>query len=692
VKLIANNYQFFPRKIFDELGEEVAFYLGRGSDCAIQVDHQSVSRKAVKFSLENGKIFVEKEGGEVFINQVALSKHQLKNGDVLKIGILNFQIEADEEEIEGAKGKENKEEAEFLDSANKEESENDIEEKSEEEFVSGENAFEADQNSENVFNAEDDHNFLMETDSSEVNESENEQDEKTEIFRSYVSFELKISGEFAPYDRFVINSPIVTIGRDGENSIPLQDPEASGKHARLEKNGTTIQLIDLQSSNGTLLNGKRVNQDQINDGDEFLIGSTSFELKVVSQELEKEKDSLIPIGSELLEEVIDDSGEGLDFSDKKNDEDSKNEKNVESKSLFSKEALKDPEKRKKILIGLVVLIGAWVLLDDGKKEVTVKEGKPAEKIEEKEKIDISKSLSSEQLQILEATYQLSVKLVEQGKLREALNELEKIIQIAPDYKQTSSLMIAVKEGLAKIEELEKKQQEEEARRLNQIKISEMVEKLKVAVSKREVELANALMGKILELDPENFDVPPLKSELDSWVRDQERLAIEKAQKEAERKRQVEMLSPSKVFFEKKEWHNAITKLEQFILEKNLDEDLRNEALDLFKKAKENLEQELAPVIGKARSFKEAQDLKSAYESYENALKIDPNHEESINEMATIRDTLRIRAMKIFREGLIEESLTLFDAAKEKFLEVKQVAPKDSEYYLKAEEKLKKYLE
>ena len=42
------------------------------------------------------------------------------------------------------------------------------------------------------------------------------------------------------------------------------------------------------------------------------------------------------------------------------------------------------------------------------------------------------------------------------------------------------------------------------------------------------------------------------------------------------------------------------------------------------------------------------------------------------------------------EGIISESLSLFEDAKEKFQEVQQISPSDSEYYKKASEKLRDY--
>ena len=61
-------------------------------------------------------------------------------------------------------------------------------------------------------------------------------------------------------------------------------------------------------------------------------------------------------------------------------------------------------------------------------------------------------------------------------------------------------------------------------------------------------------------------------------------------------------------------------------------------------------------------------------------------------MMKIKSTLETRSKRIYREAIIAESLSLFNDAKEKFLEVQQISPTDSEYYKKASDKLKNYLE
>ncbi len=66
----------------------------------------------------------------------------------------------------------------------------------------------------------------------------------------------------------------VTIGRDPASTISLDDGKVSGHHARVRflENGFTI--VDLNSTNGMLVNGKRVTQMRLQHGDRIEIGST----------------------------------------------------------------------------------------------------------------------------------------------------------------------------------------------------------------------------------------------------------------------------------------------------------------------------------------------------------------------------------------------------------------------------------
>ncbi|MEX2560863.1 MAG: ATP-binding protein [Pirellulales bacterium] len=74
--------------------------------------------------------------------------------------------------------------------------------------------------------------------------------------------------------RFELEAEALSLGRDVANDIQLHDTEVSRRHAELAKNGKTYGLKDLDSSNGTFVNGKRVGQHELANGDEVQVGGT----------------------------------------------------------------------------------------------------------------------------------------------------------------------------------------------------------------------------------------------------------------------------------------------------------------------------------------------------------------------------------------------------------------------------------
>ncbi len=69
----------------------------------------------------------------------------------------------------------------------------------------------------------------------------------------------------------------VTIGRDKENTIVINDEAVSLKHAKIKKVGSSYYLFDCASDNGTFLNNKKLLRPKpLSDWDEIQIGRTTI--------------------------------------------------------------------------------------------------------------------------------------------------------------------------------------------------------------------------------------------------------------------------------------------------------------------------------------------------------------------------------------------------------------------------------
>ncbi|MBI3967113.1 MAG: FHA domain-containing protein [Chloroflexi bacterium] len=74
----------------------------------------------------------------------------------------------------------------------------------------------------------------------------------------------------------------VLVGRSGENSVVLNSHQVSRQHVRLEHAADGLILRDGGSSNGTYVNGVRVTQATLSDGDTFAVGPFTLMVRVGS--------------------------------------------------------------------------------------------------------------------------------------------------------------------------------------------------------------------------------------------------------------------------------------------------------------------------------------------------------------------------------------------------------------------------
>ncbi len=85
------------------------------------------------------------------------------------------------------------------------------------------------------------------------------------------------SGEFLPHVRpILLNKPRITIGRLPQNDVTLDHPQVSAQHAQLELQGQLHYIVDLNSTNHTYVNGRRVTRTALKPDDKIRIGPFLF--------------------------------------------------------------------------------------------------------------------------------------------------------------------------------------------------------------------------------------------------------------------------------------------------------------------------------------------------------------------------------------------------------------------------------
>jgi FHA domain-containing protein len=76
-------------------------------------------------------------------------------------------------------------------------------------------------------------------------------------------------------ERRVLDQRRSVLGRSRDADVQIEDPNVSRRHAEVVQEGSTYWLVDLGSTNGTEVGGRRVQRARLDDGSRFTIGETT---------------------------------------------------------------------------------------------------------------------------------------------------------------------------------------------------------------------------------------------------------------------------------------------------------------------------------------------------------------------------------------------------------------------------------
>jgi pSer/pThr/pTyr-binding forkhead associated (FHA) protein len=76
---------------------------------------------------------------------------------------------------------------------------------------------------------------------------------------------------------FELRLPVMKIGRQTDNDLAFpMEKTISGKHCQIYRQGNEYFIKDLGSTNGTLVNGQKVEETRLKEGDEIKLGDAIF--------------------------------------------------------------------------------------------------------------------------------------------------------------------------------------------------------------------------------------------------------------------------------------------------------------------------------------------------------------------------------------------------------------------------------
>jgi hypothetical protein len=75
---------------------------------------------------------------------------------------------------------------------------------------------------------------------------------------------------------YPVSRPVTRIGRGVDSDLRIDDPGISRDHAELRRSGGDVTVVDVGSTNGVVVDGERVAQARLRDGNRVRLGNTTL--------------------------------------------------------------------------------------------------------------------------------------------------------------------------------------------------------------------------------------------------------------------------------------------------------------------------------------------------------------------------------------------------------------------------------
>ena len=530
----------------------------------------------------------------------------------------------------------------------------------------------------------------------------------------------------------------ISIGRGQDCDVVLNDKKASRKHAIVMRAGLQFVLKDLESANGTYVNGKKVSEVELSGEDKIRIGAVEFQFLAKSAQYEAEAANFLQVPEEAQAEeelpdiaasmgqpqqmdgVVQNLGmipmnpadpnavvptpqtPGVDPASQQAAFAPHNNAFVGipglsvgmSGAVGGKMTLRERynamPKRTRLMILGAIFFGAWLFFDEEPAPPPKKPKATTQAPATPQGPGSFESLTPEQKRFVEAQHQLAFEHYRNKDYDKALYEIQKIFPLVTDYKDSREIERYAREGKRKLEamEEEKKRKEEEARL--KARVAQLMEDAKARMAGKHYEQAQELFSEILAIDPDNAQVAEWRKQIEEIT---EKKRLDEQAREVQKEINLagwESYRTGVALKKAGRFHSAIAQFDRVAGLGVNEKKLLNLSKKMIGACRAAIRALREPVLEQAREAEKAGNYAEAYKLFRKATKIDPPHPEGYKGIARVRGILHEKAKLLYTEGVMHESFSDFAIAQKKFEECMTVAPEDDDYNAMSKRRLAKY--
>lgn len=682
------------------------FILGRADDCDVCILDENVARKHLEFKVsENGEVSFYKKAkfGLLYKNGDDVTEGVLLPGEDVEIG--DIKIALSSEGVDKTKDKDKPATSDFdfftmsvepepLPSEEKKEEDEKLEKKKKEKAKAKEKEREKEKEQEQKVEAEE--KVKEESKKIEPEVKEPLVTDATTVGHAYLLCQLiAISGPHK--DKiFSVEKDVAVIGRAKKADIVLVDDMVSREHARLYKQGSDHYILDLNSSNGVRVNGKKVSEPtMLASGDIVEIGSSTLRFMVINPQVQSVQSNISVVSSKSSKPPVVEK-----VSSKKSE---KEIKKIERS--YGVDTEKDVSKKKMlfpVLILLILGIVAVLVMPSGGKQPTSKaentDKKAEEKKEESPEIKCSEkgSFCDQPLAVqnqLMAEYDVAVKLFKNFQFELAEDRAQQILAKVSDWDKAKELLDLASAEKEKLLAQKKEEEEAQVRKMLEKKVSKFLKDAESSMRAEQYDKVKELISKIFELDPNNERAKKIADEVDEILAKRQRLAEQRSKFLATVAKYENILKDAKKLYSDKEYAKAIENFQKCSafppMESERAKEIREECKKLLTGSQRLLQEAITPELSVAAEAYNNEQYRDSIASYQRVLKLDYKNKAAKQGMEKAKSALNEEAKERFSRAAIAESVSDFTTACSLYYSVVEIALPGTKYYDNAMERVKK---
>ncbi len=508
-------------------------------------------------------------------------------------------------------------------------------------------------------------------------------------------------------EELVLDAYEVTFGRSKKADVYLDDERLSRVHCKIARVGLGFRLVDLESHNGTFVNGMRVLEHPLSSFDEIEIGSTKIRFLIHDILLpgfegnqstnvvglpstgmgQTESVAIAAIGAEKLAEMgVGAHGPGEVYD-------------LPSDYPVEGEVAKRPamSRRTQILVGAVVgLLLVYLVLPSGDSSKDPKLGAPGVSTSDKTaNVKVPPAMPKEYSELgedaarnVEGHYNSALKAADAQDFESAVAHLKSIHDSLPYYKKSRELLEKYQKKVKEkqIADAQEKAKNDEKQDLAMY-LQDGIEYLKEG----DFEKAGESFNSAIVIDPTNPIAAKGLRAADAKVRDMEQLPPEVDPETEKKKAVLALFQKAVAALQQKQYQEAINTAEQIRkIELKGDTQYLNEAKQVIDQAKVLQKEEFEPFLIAAKEKFAEGDYNESRNLCEEMLKKDSSYEEARECVLKAKKNLNRLAKEAYTHGYILESMNRIEEAKQYWNRAKNYVRQGDDYFDKVNRKLEYY--